>query len=682
MNSSVVRKKEVIRKIRKTKIALAGNPNAGKSALFNTLTGGHAHVGNWPGVTVEKKEGNFKYKDYKFLITDLPGTYSLSAYSIDERIARDFIIKENPDVVVNVVDATNIERNLYLSLMLLELGTNVVIALNMADILEKKKINIDIEKMSKLLENIPIVLISATKGTGIAKLKDIIIETSSKSSKNFKIDYGKDIEDAISEIETMIKTVGIAGNTRFIALKLLEGDPKIIEEVKKIEGYAVIEVAKEKAREIENIVSEGIETAIIERKYNFISKVAEKCMKGNYGIEEKLTIEDKIDRIITNRILGIPIFAAIMWATFQLTFTLGGWLAGYIDTFVSWFGGISSVWIASIGGPSWLSSFVSDGLIAGVGTVLIFLPNIMILFLLLSFLEDVGYMSRGAFIMDKFMHAIGLPGQSFIPMIIGFGCNVPAVMSTRTISSERDRLLTILINPFISCSARLPIYILFTSIFFKHNQGLVVFSLYTIGILVAVGSAKLFKMTISKLKGPVSPLVMELPHYRWPTFKSLANHMWERSGSFIKKAGTIIALGVVVIWALSSFPGSREYASKGTYIGQLGSFLAPIMKPAGFGFWQAAVALFFGIIAKETVVGTMGALFGNNLSAILPTLFTPLSAYAFMIMSLLYVPCIATVGAIYKETNSYKWTTFSVAYSLFVGWSMAVLIYQIGRFII
>ncbi len=665
------------------KVALSGNPNAGKSVLFNTLTGEHAHVGNWPGVTVEKKEGFFIYKDYKILVTDLPGTYSLSAYSIDERIARDFIIKEKPDVVVNVVDATNIERNLYLTLMLLELGANLVVALNMADILEKNKIQVDTKKLSDFLGGIPVILISATKGWGIDKLKDAIIDAS-RQKTNFKLEYQPEIESAISEIEKALSKTTISENKRFFALKLLEGDPEVINYIKQNEGEEILDMARKKIAEVEEILNEGIETAIIEKKYDYISFVVKKSVKGLSSIRQGNTFEDKLDKILTNRVLGIPIFAGIMWITFQLTFTVGGFLADYIDTFVGWLSGISSLWIAKIGGPEWLSSFVSDGLISGVGTVLVFLPNIAILFLLLSFLEDTGYMARAAFIMDKVMHAIGLPGKAFIPMIIGFGCNVPAVMATRTIKEERDRLLSVLINPFVSCSARLPIYILFTSVFFPKNQGLIVFSLYVIGILVAIFSAKLFRLTIRELKGPISPLIMELPHYRLPTLKNLLIHMWERTSAFVKKAGTIIALGVIIIWVLSSLPSQVEYASKESYIGQMGMFLAPILKPAGFGFWQAAVALFFGIIAKETVVGTMGTLFGGaeKLSTLLPTLFTPLSAYAFMIMSLLYIPCIATIGVIYRETQSAKWTIFSVAYSLIVGWGLSVLVYQIGSLFI
>ncbi len=665
-------------KIKTIKVALAGSPNSGKSTLFNALTGGHAHVGNWPGVTVEKKEGELIYEGYRFIITDLPGTYSLTSYSIDEKVARDFIVKEKPDVVVSVVDATNIEKNLYLTISLLELGANVVLDLNMVDILRAKNVKIDKEKLQKLI-GVPVVLTAAVNGEGVTELKEAVIKASKTKPKEFKIDYGKEIEEAITVIENEVKKLNIDFPSRFIAIKLLEGDGEFIKMLQQRGEEKIIALVTKESAKLENKFGYDIETEIIERRYGFIESIALKCISKRLSAEEKLSVSDKIDRVVTNKWLGIPLFALVMWGTFQLTFTVGGIFADWIDQFFGWLSALATAHITG-----WLGSLIGDGIIGGVGTVLVFLPNIMILFLLLAFLEDSGYMARAAFIMDRAMHAIGLPGKSFIPMIIGFGCNVPAIMSTRTISSERDRLLTILINPFVSCSARLPVYLLFTSVFFKSNRGLVVFSLYAIGILVAVLSAKLFKSTIPKLKGPVSPLVMELPPYRWPTVKGILIHMWERSSAFVKKAGTIIVAGVIVIWFLARFPLSAEYAGKGTYIWYLGRFFAPLLKPAGFGFWQAAVALFFGIIAKETVVGTMGTLFGGSdkLLGALVHMFTPLSAYSFMIMSLLYIPCIATIGVIYRETNSWKWTAFSVAYSILIGWGAAVLFYQIGQLIL
>ncbi len=444
---------------------------------------------------------------------------------------------------------------------------------------------------------------------------------------------------------------------------------------------SIVEEAIHATSKLEKDFGYDMETWMIERRYDFIRGLLKESLKASKIKEEELTISDKIDKVLTNRFLGIPIFLIVMWATFEATFTIGGWFADYIDMFFGWLSTVTATGMGAIQAPAWLTSLLTDGLIGGVGTVLIFLPNIMILFLAIAILEDSGYMARAAFVMDKLMHAIGLHGKSFIPMIIGFGCNVPAIMSTRTLSSEKDRILTILINPFISCSARLPIYILFTSIFFKNNQGTIVFSLYLLGIVVAILSAKIFKPIF--FKHETAPLIMELPPYRVPTVKTTLIHMWERSSAFLKKAGTVIVAGVVLVWFLSSFPTSAEYASQQTLIGHLGTFLAPIFKPAGFGFWQAGVALFFGVIAKETVVGTMGTLFGgsSNLMSTLPHYFTPLSAYSFMIMSLLYIPCIASIGAIYKETN-WKWATFSVVYSLGVGWTFAVLFYQIGSLLL
>ncbi|MGB9686459.1 MAG: ferrous iron transport protein B, partial [Rectinema subterraneum] len=659
---------------RTLRVALIGNPNSGKSTIFNALTGGNAHVGNWPGVTVEKKEGKFKYKDFEVDVTDLPGTYSLTPYSIDERIARDFIIRKEPDVVVCVTDATNLTRNMYLLILLRELGANTLLDLNMIDMVEGK-LDINIEEMKKLL-GIPVIKTVGTKGVGINELKEAIINAASTEPSALQIHYSTDIEQAIHEIELQLQKISSLYNKRFIALSLLQGDPQIAEEIKN-EGFGTaVEAAYVKAAHLEKEFGFDLETDIIEKRYGFIESMIRQSTKKLVSLEDKLTISDKIDKVMTNRFLGIPIFALFMWVTFQLTFTIGGVFSDYIDQFFSWMKEI----VGGIPLPHMLSSFIIDGLIGGIGNVFVFLPNILVLFLFLSFLEDVGYMARAAFVMDRVMHAIGLPGRSFVSMILGFGCNVPAIMSTRTISEEKDRLLTILINPFMSCTARLPIYTIFAGIFFSKNQGLVVFSLYTLGVIVAVLSAKLFRATIPSLKGKISPLVMELPPYRMPMLKGVFIHSWERSGEFLKKAGTIIFAGVVVVWLLSSFPQSYEYASEGTFIGRLGHIIAPLLKPAGFDFWQVGVALIFGIIAKEVVVGTFGTLFGGeeNISLALQKLFTPLSAYSFMVMSLLYIPCIASIGAIYRETGSIKWAFFSIAYSLILGYVVAVLFYQIG----
>ncbi len=661
------------------RVALAGNPNTGKSTMFNALTGSHQHVGNWPGVTVEKKVGRFFYKNKEFEVIDLPGTYGLTASSLDERVARDFLIRDKPDVTVIVMDSTNLERNLYLAISVLELGGKIVLDLNMNDIAEHEGIKIDTEKMGKVL-GCPVVKTDVFHKNGLEDLKEAILKAAASPKKSeFFVDYSEDVENEISKLEREFDSENIYPK-RFLIIRLLEGDPEIVKYLEKTGRKSITEEAMHSASKLEKDFGYDMETWMIERRYDFIRGLLKESVRVSKGKKKGLTVSDKIDMVLTNRFLGIPIFLVVMWATFEATFTIGGWLADYIDMFFGWLSGVTTVGMGTIQAPAWLTSFLTNGLIGGVGTVLAFLPNIMILFLAIAILEDSGYMARAAFVMDKLMHAIGLHGKSFIPMIIGFGCNVPAIMSTRTLSSEKDRILTILINPFMSCSARLVIYILFTSIFFKSNQGTIVFSLYLLGIIVAILSAKILKPIF--FKHETAPLIMELPPYRLPTARITLIHMWERSSAFLKKAGTVIVAGVVLVWFLSSFPTSAQYASQQTLIGHLGMFLAPIFKPAGFGFWQAGVALFFGVIAKETVVGTMGTLFGGsgNLMSTLPHYFTQLSAYSFMIMSLLYIPCIATIGAIYKETN-WKWATFSVIYSLTIGWTFAVAFYQIGSLI-
>ena len=673
-------KREVKEMQKEITVALIGNPNVGKSATFNALTGGNARVANWPGVTVEKKEGSFTFGDTKVNVVDLPGAYSLSPYSIDERIARDFILNEKPDIVVCIVDSTNLSRNLYLFLSLKELGARTILALNMVDLIEGKY-SIDEKLMEELLRT-PVVKTIATRGEGIDELKRKIIDYAREEAEPLSISYGDEVEQALERIINDLARVNLPYNRRFIALKLLEGDPSIVDELRRIGQEELIEKAHLEASHLETILGSDIETYLIERRYGFIEGIVKRCVKRITTLEERLTISDRIDRVVTNKYLGIPIFALAMLIAFKLSFAVGGFFAEYIDQFFGWLGDSLASYLKHF---PLLSSFVKDGLISGVGTVITFLPNIFFLFLFLSFLEDIGYMARAAFVMDRIMYAIGLPGRAFIPMLLGFGCNVPAVMATRVIPDNRERLITILINPFMSCSARLPIYVLFASAFFaSHHPSLVIFSLYILGILVAIGSAKLFRQFIPSLRGKVSPLIMELPPYRMPTWKGVIIHSWMRSKLFIKKAGTIILLGVIFIWLLASLPSGAPYASSETLAGRLGHLIAPLLKPAGFGFWQAGVALLMGVIAKETVVGTLGTLFGSGekLTSILPNFFTPLSAYAFMIMSLLYIPCIATIGAIYRETSSFRWTLFSFMWSLFVGWSTSVLFYQIGRLLL
>lgn len=668
--------------MRKLNIALGGNPNSGKTTVFNNLTGSRQHVGNWPGVTVEKKEGKFTHEGFEVNVVDLPGTYSLSAYSLDERIARDFLTKETPDVVVAVIDASNLERNLYLVAQLLELGVNAVLDLNMMDLLEGKGIRVDTEKLSLVL-GIPVVETVANRGRGMSELKNAVITAATQARVDtFRIDYGHDIESEIENLSKVLldKNLPQEYPTRWLVVKLLEGDAEVLERVKKSpQGTQIEEVLLKATSRLERHLGYDLETAMVERRYGFLEGLVRECTRKRLGVEERLEISDRIDRVVTNKFLGIPLFLGLMWLTFQLVFTLGAPLADLIDSFFGWSGGVVSNGLSAIGAPGWVSSLVSDGIIGGVGSVLVFLPNILLLFLAIAILEDSGYMARAAFVMDRLMHALGLHGKSFIPLILGFGCNIPGIMATRTLESRKDRILTVLVNPLMSCSARLPIYTLFAGVFFARNRGLVVFSLYLMGMVLAIVVARIFKAVF--FRHEVAPLIMELPPYRLPMAKGILIHMWERGSLFLKKAGTIIFVGVILIWLLASLPPGAEYASQGSLIGRLGSVFAPIFSLAGFGYWQAAVALFFGIVAKEVVVGTLGTLYGveeAGLKTVISHQFTPLSAYAFMVMSLIYIPCIAAIATIKRETN-WRWTGLVVAYSLILGWVVATLIYQIGR---
>ena len=664
------------------KIALAGNPNSGKTTVFNLLCGAREKIGNWPGTTVEKKQGYFTYQDEKVEVVDLPGIYSMSAYSIDERIARDFLIKEKPDLVVCVIDASNLERNLYLVLQLLELGQPVLLDLNMMDMVEKSKMKIDVQKLSKIL-GVDVVQTVALKSEGIDDLKKKIIENLKGDRKvNFKIDY-QDLESTLEEITSLLEHKGISLGipNRAVSIRILEQDTDLLNYVKK--SLPQVEEIKNKAEvEISKRTGEDLETFMIERRYAYLKGVVKECVKKELPLEDRLTFSDKLDKILTNRFLGIPLFLFFMYLLFQMVFTFATPFMDLIDGFFGYLANIVNVFFEQQGLPSWLGSFISDGVISGIGSVLIFLPNIMLLFLGISILESSGYLARAAFVMDRFMHALGLHGKSFIPMLLGFGCSIPAIMSTRTLESRKDRILTILIIPLMSCSARLPVYTLFAAALFPKNQGLVVFSLYVIGIVLAIFVAKVFKHLF--FKGEVAPLVMELPPYRMPSLRNIFLSMWTRSSLFVKKAGTIIFMGVVLVWILSSLPLGVEYAGESSLIGRLGKMLAPLFKLAGFGFWQAAVSLVFGILAKEVVVGTLGTLYGTaeeGLKEVLLQQFTPLSAYAFLIMTLVYIPCIAAIGAIKRETN-WRWTFLAVSYSLILGWVLSTLVYQIGKLFI
>ncbi len=666
-------------------VALAGNPNSGKTTIFNALTGSNQRVGNWPGVTVEKKEGKMVFNGKEVVVVDLPGIYSLSASSIDEKIARDFLLKENPFLVVVVLDASNLERNLYLPVQLMELGVkNTILVFNMMDRVKSKGMEIDVDGLSEFL-GVPIIPTVANKGIGIDKLKETIraLLEGRISSRPHLLRYKDRLEAGIEEMEGLLsKDPGVKGlPVRWLAIRLLENDLEYKAFLEKLETRdKILALTNKITREVEEELGYDVETAIIEWRYAFIEGLVKEFVKKKRDVMEMLTLSDKIDRVVTSRFLGLPIFLFILWLIFKFTFDVGGVFSDYIDRLFGLIGERASSFMMAAGLPKILASFVSEGLIGGVGAVLVFLPNIFFLFLAIAVIEESGYMARGAFVMDRIMHALGLHGKSFIPMVLGFGCNVPAIMATRTLDNPKDRIVTILVNPLMSCSARLPIYVLFAGAFFARHQGTVIFSLYLLGIVLAIVMARVFKSVF--FKGEPSPLIMELPPYNLPTWRSIFLSAWTRSKVFLTKAGTVILAAACLVWALASLPPGVEYGSAHSYMGRIGSFIAPLFKPAGFGFWQAAVALLFGIVAKEVVVSTLGTLFGaegGKLTEAISSHFNPVSAYAFMVMSLVYIPCAATIGAIKKETGSWKWTLLAVGYSLVLGWLLSTIVYQVGR---
>lgn len=667
------------------KFALAGNPNCGKTTLFNKLTGSKQYVGNWPGVTVEKKEGRAKFYGKNISILDLPGIYSLSPYSPEEVVTRNCIIDEDLQLIINIVDATNIERNLYLTTQIAELGKPMVIALNMIDLLEKRGDRIDYKRLERKL-GIPVVPISAGKGTGIDELMKLAISYAEKNQiVNIKNTYSPDVDEVLCEIEKVLDSTGKStnANQRWNAVKVFEGDRITLEKFKFTEAQSQkINTIKKKIPTTKYLDREMI---IADQRYKYICNICSLVVKKSFG-QGHLTTSDKVDKIITNRFLAIPLFLSMMLLVFFITFgPIGNSLRDSAEFLIKdVFAGMINNILNSAGASQWTVSLVIGGIIEGVGSVISFFPQILILFTLLSILEDSGYMARAAFIMDQLLRKIGLSGRAFVPMLMGFGCTVPAVLGTRTLESEKDKRLTILITPFMSCSAKMPVYALFISAFFVSNQALIIFSIYLLGIIIAVLSALLFKNTL--LKGEPAPFVMELPPYRLPTPRSLWIHVWERLKDFLTKAGTVLLAATIVIWFLQSFDFKMRMVddSANSMLASIGTFIAPAFTLCGFGDWRASVSLVTGLVAKESVVSTMAILYNSgvdaNLASTLGQTFTPLSAYSFMVFVLLYTPCVAALSAIHKEMASLKWTSITILYQLVVAFLVSAFVYQTGSF--
>ena len=671
--------------MRKIRVALVGNPNVGKSVIFNELTGGKAWIGNWPGVTVEKKVGTLKADEYEFEITDLPGIYSLTAYSIDEVIARNFIVEEKPDVVVNIVNAASIERNLYLTISLLEMEANVVIALNMMDIAESVGLKINVDLLSKKLCNIPIIPMIAIKKIGFKELIDAMINASKTKPKCEKIvDYGSIIEEQIDYVKEKLKEVKDIAEKyplRWIAIKLLENDKEVVNKVRKFSEKLIAEV-EEIRKKLSEKLGVDLEEYFVEKRYE---KVAEIVKVAVIRVKEAgLTFSDIIDYTVTHKYLGIPIMMTVLYMLFKFAFDVA---TPFVDLIDILFNNILYNAVVNSGLPKLLASFLADGVISGLGSILVFLPNIALLFLALALLEDVGYMSRVAFITDKIMHKVGLTGKSIIPMVIGFGCNVPAIIATRVIEDENDRKTTALILPLMSCSARLPVYLVFAGTFFGAYAGAVVLSMYLLGLALAILIATFLRKFV--FKGPSTGFIMEMPPYLIPQTRTVILKMWERTKKFLFKAGTVIFLGVITVWGLSITGPSGiigvealenpELFSR-SWVGIIGHALSPIFTPMGWD-WRATASLIFGLIAKELVVGVMAVLYGvseENLSQAISVAFTPISAYAYMAFTLIYVPCLATIAAIRGELGV-KYALIALAYELVLAYVVAFIIVSLGN---
>lgn len=689
-------------------VALVGNPNSGKTSLFNILSGSSEHVGNYSGVTVDAKLGKLTYRGYRINITDLPGTYSLSAYTPEEVYVRRHLYEAMPDVILNTVVASNLERNLYLTTELIDLNQRTVVALNMYDELQQSGSSLDYDSLGRMI-GIPMVPTVAKSGYGIEPLLDTIIELfegRNDSSRHVHINYGTAMEEAIRRLSDEIRSSADLPRqfpVRYWALKLIEGDREVHKQLSGCGDYPRWKtLAARLSQRVASEVGSDIESLLGDYKYGFIDGALEETLKeGSHDVNRR---SRRIDRLVANKWLGFPLFILIMWAMFWATFTLGGYPQEWIEMAFGWLG--ETLW--SIMPEGALRDLVVNGIVSGVGSVAVFLPNILILYLFISLMEDSGYMARAAFIMDKLMHRMGLHGKSFIPLLMGFGCNVPAIMATRTIESRSSRLITILVTPFMSCSARLPVYLLLAGTFFPRHAATVLIGLYLLGILVAFLTAHLLRKT--KFKKDETPFVMELPPYRMPTLRATVKHMWEKCGEYLRKIGTTILLATVVIWALSYYPRPKEEVVENTpaqtemvassegeispttpgqvrhtesYIGHIGRFIEPVMRPLGLD-WRAGVALLTSIPAKELVVSTMAVLYGgDDISSLSKNIMThsgltPRSAVAFMIFILLFFPCIGTLATIRSETGSNRWMWFTALYNTAVAWLIAWLAFLIG----
>ena len=666
-------------------IALIGNPNCGKTSLFNIASGAHEHVGNYSGVTVDAKQGRFEYGGYKFNIVDLPGTYSLSAYSPEELYVRRYLKDEMPDVIVNVVDASNLERNLYLSTELIDMDRSMVIALNMYDELLNTGATLDYDTLGNMI-GVPVVPTISRTGEGVEELFNRIIEVyegRDKSVRHVHVNLGSDIEAGVRVLKDFLKqdkSIEAHFSPRYLAIKFLERDREVEQLLKETSSdyQRLIELRNKEVRRIERLYEEDITSAIANEKYGFIAgALAETMTEKEKDVAQSTR---QIDALVTSKLFGFPIFFAIMFFIFWATFQVGAYPMEWIDAGVKFLDG----WVNNIMADGPLKSLISDGIIGGVGGVIVFLPNILILYFFISFMEDSGYMARAAFIMDRMMHKIGLHGKSFIPLIMGFGCNVPAILATRAIESKSSRIITMLINPFMSCSARLPIYLLLAGAFFSKYAAIVLFGLYILGILIAIVTARILRKFY--FREDETPFVMELPPYRMPTMKTSLMHMWDKGAQYLRKMGGIILFASIIVWALNYFPHHDAVADTpseiiansspeinpetDSFLEMMGKAVNPIMEPIGF-HWRATVAIVAGIPAKEIVVSTLGVVDGADE-------FSIASALSFMVFVLLYCPCLASITAIVKESGSWKYGAFSVLYNTFVAWLVAFVIYHIA----